>query len=495
MGLVQKDATRTTLISYLGIVLGYVNKGVLFLLFLTTEEIGLLNLLFSLGALFAQFSNFGLVFSVWKFFPFLKDATNKHRGFFAFTLMIACLGVLIFFLLSLFFRNAIQMQYADKSPLFIAYYYWFIPIGVSSGFYLYFDVYLRSLYKNIISVIAQDIILRISLSVLIILFGLEVISFNDLVIWHGLIYFVPPLILGLYLMKMGEFNLSRKDIKIPRRMRKIIFQYSSINYVNTISSVLMSSLDVIMLAQFVGLASAGVFSTIMFLINALMIPYRSIVRITSPLIAEYWKERDFEKMQMLYQKVSSVCLFIGLSMFLLFWLNIDFLFSFLKPEFQVGIWIFLFLMVARLVDMYFGLNGAIFTTSKKYKYDLIFTIILVSLAFGLKLIFIPWWGSVGAAISTAIAIVFYNLGRILFVYFAFKIHPFQKEQFIIIGLCLITLFLSYFIQQIVSEMYLKLFVNLLIIVLTFFIPIYLFRLETEIIKYLKNIRASLFKKR
>jgi hypothetical protein len=111
------------------------------------------------------------------------------------------------------------------------------------------------------------------------------------------------------------------------------------------------------------------------------------------------------------------------------------------------------------------------------------------------LIFIPWWGSVGAAISTAIAIVFYNLGRILFVYFAFKIHPFQKEQFIIIGLCLITLFLSYFIQQIVSEMYLKLFVNLLIIVLTFFIPIYLFRLETESVKYLKNIKASLFKKR
>ena len=32
MGLIQKDALRTTLVSYLGIGLGYVNKGVLFLL-------------------------------------------------------------------------------------------------------------------------------------------------------------------------------------------------------------------------------------------------------------------------------------------------------------------------------------------------------------------------------------------------------------------------------------------------------------------------------
>jgi O-antigen/teichoic acid export membrane protein len=495
MGLVQKDATRTALISYFGIILGYVNKGVLFILFLTTEEIGLLNLLFSLGALFAQFSNFGLAFSVWKFFPFMKDSKSKHRGFFSYTLLIACLGILIFFFLSVFCRNAIQMQYLEKSPLFLVYYYWFIPIGVATGFYLYFDVYLRSLYKNIISVIAQDVILRITFSLLLILFGLDLISFDQLIIWHGLIYFVPPLILGLYLMKIGEFSISRKNIKIPRRMKKIIFQYSSINYVNTIGSVLLNSLDVIMLAQFVGLASAGVFSTIMFLINAFLIPYRSIVRISSPLVAEYWKERNFDKMQSIYQKVSSVCLFIGLSMFLVFWLNIEFLFSFLNPEFEIGIWIFLYLMVARLVDMYFGLNGAIFTTSKKYKYDLIFTIVLVSLAYGLKLFFIPWWGSVGAAFSTAIAIIVYNLGRILFVYLAFKIHPFQKEQFVIIALSIVTLLLGFIIQKIVYQPFLKLFINLLTIGFTFFLPVYIFKLESESINYFKNLKALVLKRK
>lgn len=486
MGLIQKDALRTTLVSYLGIGLGYVNKGVLFLLILTTEQIGLINLLFSLGTLFAQFSNLGLTFSVWKFFPFMKDAERKNRGFFVFMLLVACVGILLFGLLALFFRREIELQYLEKSPLFIDYYFWFIPLGIATSFYLYFDVYLRSLYKNIISVFAQDVALRIVVTILLIFYWFDLISFYQLVVWHSLIHFVPTVILSLYLMKIGEFSLSVKQIEIPIKMKRIIFQYSSYNYINTIGAVLLNSLDVIMLAQYVGLKSAGIFSTIMFLISAILIPYRSIVRIASPMVADFWKHRDFEAMQNLYQKVSSVSLFIGLSFFLVFWMNIDFLFSFLKPEFQIGIWIFLYLMIGRLLDMYFGLNGAIFTTSKKYKFDLIFTVILVGLVYGLKLYFIPWWGSVGAAISTAIALIIYNLGRMLFVYLAYKIHPFTKQQFAVIGFGLISLLLGYVSNQIIENSYINLLMNLLIITVTFFLPIYLLKLESESINYLRK---------
>ena len=72
MGLVQKDALRTTMISSFGLVLGYLNKGLLFLLIFSTEQIGVVNLIFSLGVLFAQFSNLGSLYSIWKFFPFFK---------------------------------------------------------------------------------------------------------------------------------------------------------------------------------------------------------------------------------------------------------------------------------------------------------------------------------------------------------------------------------------------------------------------------------------
>ena len=147
-------------------------------------------------------------------------------------------------------------------------------------------------------------------------------------------------------------------------------------------------------------------------------------------------------MEDIYKKVSSVSLVIGLGSFMILWLNIDYLFSFLKSEFQDGIWVFFFLMMGRLLDMFFGLNGSIFATSKKYKYDLAFTIVLILSVFALNLYLIPIYGIIGAAISTGCALVFYNLGRLLFVYFVFKLNPFSLRQLPIILIALGVLFLG-----------------------------------------------------
>ena len=75
----------------------------------------------------------------------------------------------------------------------------------------------------------------------------------------------------------------------------------------------------------------------MFLTSALHVPYKEIVRISSPLIADNWKKREMEKMKELYTQVSSLALVIGLGFFLLIWSNIDFLFSFFI---LIILWIF-----------------------------------------------------------------------------------------------------------------------------------------------------------
>ena len=84
MGIVKKDALRTTLISYIGLVLGYINKAFLFILFLTTVEIGLVNLLTTTGLLFAQLSNLGSIYVTWRFFPFFQKVFlffHSYRDF------------------------------------------------------------------------------------------------------------------------------------------------------------------------------------------------------------------------------------------------------------------------------------------------------------------------------------------------------------------------------------------------------------------------------
>jgi O-antigen/teichoic acid export membrane protein len=489
MGLVQKDAFRTTVISYLGIILGYFNKGILFLILLTTEQIGLINLMVSVGMLFAQFANFGMIYSTWKFLPFFRDKEKKNHGFLPLILSIVVVGILSCTIVALVFRQEIEFLYLKNSKMFIQYYLWILPIGISYVLFMVVEIYLRSLFKNIVSVIAFELIFRFSLTVLLFLIWMKIISFDTFVIAHSVFYFIPTIILFFYLQYLKELNLSFSSIKIPSKFKKIIFQFSTFNYINTLGIVLVSSLDVMMIAQMKGLVQTGIYTTVVFLTSALLVPYKSIIRISSPLVADYWKRREMLKMKELYQKVSSVSLVIGLGAFVWVWLNIDFLFSFLSPEFMEGKWVFFFLMLGKLLDMFFGLNGSIFITSKKYKYDILFTLFLIIAVFLLNLVFIPKLGMVGAAISTSLAIIVYNVGRLLFVWYVFKIHPFNKQQIKIIFLGLITLFIGYLSSNYFENRWLQSLFMSIEFGLFFIVPIYVFRLEPDIINYLQKSGA------
>lgn len=498
MGMVQKDAFRTMILSYVGMVVGYVNKAVLFLLILTTEQIGLVNLIASVGTLFAQVANLGTVFTTIRFFPFFKNKEKKHHGFLPLMMILATLGSAICVFLALLFRDEIEQLYIGKSPEFVHYYFWIIPIGVGYVFFLLLDAYLRSFFKNIIPVFAFDIVLRLGVFVLLLVLWFEWIDFDTFVVVNSLLYFLPTLILTFYLYNMGELYLSPKKINISKRFRKIIFSFSSFNYLNTLGAIVIVSLDVTMVAKFLGLTATGVYSTIMLVVSATQIPYKSLIRIGMPIVAEAWKEKDMKKMEDIYKKTSSVMLTYGVFIFLFLWLNIEFVFSFVpedkQAQFNAGIWVFFYLMIGRLLDMYFSLNGTIFGLSKKYKFDLIFTFFLVFAVFFLNLLLIPKWGIVGAAISTMTSVVLYNFGRLIFVQKAFKINPFTKGQMGVLALGVLTFGIGVVVNSFLPSGWVSFFVNTFMIGLVFIAPIYIFKLDSETVNFVNNGSRFLLEK-
>lgn len=486
MGFIQKDAFQTAVISYIGIFLGYVNKGLLFVLFLSEEQIGLVSLLIVVGTLYAQLAGFGTAFTTLKFLPFFKDFERKHYGFLPFLLRVLMVGVVLTSAGFVLFQTQIKELYIDKSPAFVTYYWWVIPIGIGYVFYLFFEAYLRSFYKNILSVLSYEILLRLCVTTTLFLYHYNLISFDGFVKLNSLIYLLPPLVMMGFLWLQGELIVAPKNIQISKRFRKLMFGFSAYNYVNSLGFILVMSLDVMMLAQMVNLDATGIYATVVFIASALLVPYRSLNRISAPLVAEYWKSRNMIDMESIYRKSASVSLFIGLFCFIPLWLNIDLFFSFLKPSFLPGIWVFFTLMIGRFFEMFFGMTGIIFSTSKKYKYDIYFTIFLVLSVFILNLLFIPKWGMVGASISTSIALVLYSLGRYLFVYKAYRLNPFEKNQFIVLGLGIATLVLGEWIGSYFENLWVRAFVEMLLFTALFVLPVFVFKLEKETIKYLKK---------
>ena len=344
MGIVQQDAIKTSFISFVGIGLGYLNKAFLFILLFTTTQVGLINLLMSVGLLFAQFANLGTIYTIWRFFPFFRNPEKQNYGFLFANFLLIIFGSFLITCLVFLLKPYVVSIYSEKSPLFVTYFTWIIPLGIATVLFQLFENYLRGMGKNILPVFLQEIVLRVFTSLLLVLFGLGWLNFPVFVGFYVCIHFFPALYLLFYLVRHKELIFSVKSIKIPLRFKRLILSYSGFSYLNSLATLLVISMDALMIARYNGMAATGVYTTILFLISALIFPYRSIMRVATPLIAKQWKEKDMIGMQELYQKSSSVGLLLAMAGFLGVWIVIDPLLSF-TPAYAGGKWVFFFLML------------------------------------------------------------------------------------------------------------------------------------------------------
>ncbi len=506
MGIVKKDALRTTLISYFGLVLGYLNKAFLFIIFLSTIEIGLVNLLTTTGLLFAQLSNLGSIYVTWRFFPFFRNEEKKHYGFLLFNLLIVCLGILIFTLLFYVFRSEIGLYFQEKSPLFVHYAWWVVPVGIGNVFFMLFENHMRGMFKNVIPVFLQDILLRLITTFLLIVFALHWISFEFFLAALMLANLFPALILLIYLIYKKELHFSFRSITIPKRFRRILMSFSLFSYMNTLATMIVVTMDAVMIGGMIGLAATGIYTTMIQITSAILVPFRAMTRVSSPIVARLWKEKNIVGLQEIYRKSSGAGLFMGLLSFLGLWLPIKELFSFIKPEFAEGIPVLFFLLIGRVVDMYCGLNGIIFATSRKYKYDLLFTGLLCVGIFLMNKALIPIYGIAGVGFATGFIYVFYNFARSFYIFKVYSLNPFHwghLKPMAVFALVLVGYYIfdHYFpldrsattVTKIIRIVGIELYVFL-----GFALPVWVWRLEPEtagfvrsfLLKFQSNLRKE-----
>lgn len=491
MGIIQKDALRTSIISYVGLILGYVNKGILFVLLLKTDEIGIVNLILTVSLLFSQFANFGSFNAIWRFFPNLRNDTNGHNGFLAFNFKIAFFGILVISSLLIVFREPIGAYYAKNSENFIDYFVWIIPTGIAILLFKLLDGFTRALHKSVFAIFVNEFLLRLITTVILALYFFKLFDFDFLVLLLCITQWIPGILLILYLMKLGEWKVSPKRIRIHRKMRNIIYNYSAFSYLNSIGSSVIVTIDALMVASMLGLSETGIYTTIIFVSRALTIPYGAIMRVASPIIPDYWKENAMGKMKELYVTVSSVSLALGLFCFAGVWISKVELFDILPPEFKDGIDIFLYIMIGRLFDMFCGLNSIILITSKKFRYDLIFTGALVVLVILLNLWMIPIYGMVGAAVSSAIAYIIYNSLRILFVWWNYGLLPFSKSNVYIMILFSVVLAFFEFTDITIINKWWTIGFNSILFTAVFWGAVYFLKLDSSIVNYMDKILIQL----
>ncbi len=428
MGIIQRDSFRVSVISYAGAILGYLNKIFLFTNFLDTGQVGLANLLVTIALIYAQISALGARSIITRFFPFFQDEHKQHHGFLFGVTTLAIAGFVLTTLLFVALRNPFALFYQESSPLLVEYAWFLIPLALATLFYNLFEAYLRSVYRNVFPTLAHEVILRIGVTASITLYALGVLSFPGFVTVYVIAYCVPAVFLILYSGYQGLLAFKPQYSRLWQRLGKIMLIYGLFTLVNNLSTFLLVSIDSLMVAGMIDLGAAGIYTTMVFMTSVMLIPYRSMVKVAGPLVARFWKTRNMAGMEEVYQKATAGNLVVGASLFLIIWVNLNTIFQFMAPAYEAGRYVFLLLCIGKLFDMSAGLNATILMTSKKYRYDLFFSVTMVLFAMAANLLLIPPMGIEGAALASTLTLILFNLSRIAFIQHHYRIQPFARKQ-------------------------------------------------------------------
>ncbi|PSR52448.1 hypothetical protein AHMF7605_02365 [Adhaeribacter arboris] len=437
MGIIKRQGIQNSIISYTGVLIGYINVMVLFPRILNVEQVGLTRVLPNIALVLAQLSALGFGSAGIKFFPFFRDKAKQHHNFLTLLLGIPLLGFGVIISLYYLFQPQILAYYAKEAPLLRQYSFYIGPLSFFTLLFTLFNSYLTSLYKTVIPSFTKDFLLRVGISACVLLYATHLINFQTFLLLFIVVNAGIAVVLFIYVVWLKQFHLSPNLTAWHNRPIRPMLQYGLYAFLGNISSTIITVIDSIMITHYNGLGDAGIYTTATNVASVILIAGSSIYKIALPQIADFWKNYNLTAMQTLYKQVTRINLVIGCLLFIGIWANIDNLLALLPKAYSAGKYVILFVCAARLFDLASGINGHILLTSPRYRYDLIFNILLALLTIMANPYFIQNYGINGAGFVFLIVYGVINTTRLACVYYFYKMQPFDKTSLQIIMLALL----------------------------------------------------------
>jgi O-antigen/teichoic acid export membrane protein len=433
MGLIQRQAFKSSIVKYLGVLISGLAT---FAIYSAEKEIyGLYSFLFSGALLVSPVIMLGGA-NISTKFHHINQNSQEYKGLFVFLIGLLLIGSLILGLLFYFFKPSFEAIIIDPDddPLFKAYVLWILPLAALVGAKNLLGNYIANYGRIVVPEIFGNLLTRIILPFLVLATGLQ---------WINLDQYVWSILLLFFLSAFGQFiylTFFEKDWRaLPRFLnnKKVlvpVLSYGAFAALNTISNIIAVRIDTIMVSKMIDLTNAGAYAILLFLTNIVLIPRQSIFQISGPIVARNVDTPKMEEVNRIYKSSSLILLFAGMLISGLILLNIYDLIAILpKSEEFIGFFgVTLFLCLAHIFDMTTSVNTHIIIYSKYYKVNLFMILIMAVANIVFNLYLIPIYGLVGAALSTFLSLLIYNLAKLFFIQRVYQMQPFSLPSLYIL---------------------------------------------------------------
>ena len=427
MGIAIRQSILTSIISYIGVVVGYISLLYLYPKFLAPEQIGLLRTIQDAAMLMVPFATFGLAQGIVRYYPEYSKSKEQIDSFVGLMIALAAASFLLFLIFFYSFESYITSFFEENASAVIEY----KNLIVGLIFFLLFTTLFEQLAKSMMKVAFQtflrEIVIRIMQAILVILYFIEVLSFHQFIVASVLIYAITLTTLVIFVRRnQVAFTFSRMKNFSRSRVREIL-KFSSLSFVSASAMILIGKMDSLMVTGFLGLAQMAIYTTAYYMATVIEIPKRAITQTTAPLLAHAFEQQRMDEVERIYQKASINQFIIGSLLMIGVWANIDHIFE-LMPNgetYRQGTAVVVLIGLAKLVDMLFGPSSEIIGLSRHYWFNLICVSVLAIIVITCNYFFIPEYGLDGAAYGTVIALLIFNGVKFIFIYRMLHIQPFS----------------------------------------------------------------------
>lgn len=426
MGKVAKQSIQTTIFSYLGVVIGYVNVLWLYPYALDASQLGTFRTIQDLGLLFVPFAQLGVGHGITRFFPQLK---SNQSAFLSYGLVFSMAGFALVSAIFLGFRTEIISLFATNSPEIIDFFGVVLLITLFALLSSILDAYSRSYVKVAVPTLVREVFLRLLTGILVGAYLLKWISFPQVMQGLVAVYGIAFLGVLVYLLWLGVLKLDFRWNTFPKGFRTSFLQFSLITFLATAASTLIMKIDSIMVSSMISLEANAIYTIAFSMALVIELPRRAISQVVMPVIADHFAKSNLSEINTLYKQVSNRQLYICLLLFILLWSNLDSLYHFIpnREIYVAGKYVVLLIGLGKLMDVAFSVNGEILVFSKHYHFNLIATIGMSILIVGLNFLLIPIYGIEGAALASVAVMFLFNLVKYLFLKIKLGFDPFSKE--------------------------------------------------------------------
>ncbi len=419
MGIVQNQSFKNTITTYIGFGIGAINTLFLYTEFMSEQYYGLVTYILSTAYVMMPLLAFGAHNTLVKFYSLYKSRNNVN-SFLTWMLFLPLLLIIPLGLIGYIAFDVISNFLSETNPI-IKDYVWLIFVTAIAFsyfevFYSWTKVHMNSVFGNFM----KEVFHRVGVMVLLFCLYFQVITIETFIYAVVGVY-----ILRMFIMNLYAFYVRRPIFRFGKLPNlKAVLKYSALIIIAGSVANIILEIDKFMIGQYIEIEKVAYYGVAIYIATVIGVPARSMHQITNPLTAKLLNEGEQSQLATLYKKSSLNLFIISGFIFLLIILNINQLYELIPDKYTGGLIVVLLISVAKLSDNVIGNNNAILFNSDYYRMVLALGVLLAIMTVVFNAILIPKYGINGAAVATFVSVIVYNIAKVAFVYYKFKMSPF-----------------------------------------------------------------------